>query len=127
MLAALEGELPARVRWTRPSEGMFLWLSLPAGPDASWLLELALVQGIHFVPGVRLHPRGDGVNTLRLNFAHGDPCRIAEGFLARARGSGIYRIRAMTIGWIECLIILGLVALVAAVAFRAGYFRGKGR
>jgi hypothetical protein len=33
----------------------------------------------------------------------------------------------MTIGWIECLIILALVALVAAVAFRAGYFRGKGR
>ncbi len=33
----------------------------------------------------------------------------------------------MTIGWIECLIILGLIALVAAVAFRVGYFRGKER
>ncbi len=32
----------------------------------------------------------------------------------------------MSIGWIECLIILALVVLVAAVAFRAGYFRGRG-
>jgi len=37
------------------------------------------------------------------------------------------RISVMTIGWIECLIILALVALVAAVAFRAGYFRGRGQ
>lgn len=127
MLAALEGELPARVRWMRPSGGMFLWLSLPAGPDASWLLELALVQGIHFVPGAPLHPRGDGLircgSTSRTVIRAGLP----RAFLARARGSGIYRIRAMTIGWIECLIILGLVALVAAVAFRMGYFRGKER
>jgi hypothetical protein len=34
------------------------------------------------------------------------------------------------IGWIggaECLIILVMLVLVAALAFRAGYFRGKGR
>ncbi len=33
----------------------------------------------------------------------------------------------MTIGWIECLIILGLVALVVALAFRVGYDRGSRR
>lgn len=32
----------------------------------------------------------------------------------------------MTIGWGECLLILGVLVLVAAVAFRAGYFRGRG-
>ncbi|GIV88384.1 MAG: hypothetical protein KatS3mg055_0902 [Chloroflexus sp.] len=32
-----------------------------------------------------------------------------------------------TIGITECLIILLLVAVVAALAFRAGYFRGRGR
>lgn len=31
------------------------------------------------------------------------------------------------LGWVECLIILVLLVLVAAVAFRAGYFRGRGR
>lgn len=33
----------------------------------------------------------------------------------------------MQIGVPECLIILTLVAIVAAVAFRAGYFRGRGK
>lgn len=36
----------------------------------------------------------------------------------------------MRIGWIggfECLVLLLLLALVAAVAFRAGFFRGRGR
>lgn len=28
---------------------------------------------------------------------------------------------------LECLVILLLIAFVAAVAFRAGYFRGRGR
>lgn len=33
----------------------------------------------------------------------------------------------MQIGAPECLIILILAAIVAAVAFRAGYFRGRNR
>lgn len=36
----------------------------------------------------------------------------------------------MRIGWIggfECLLLLLLLVLVAAVAFRAGFFRGRGR
>lgn len=36
----------------------------------------------------------------------------------------------MRIGWIgtfECVVLLVLLVLVAAMAFRAGYFRGRGR
>lgn len=36
----------------------------------------------------------------------------------------------MRIAWLglaECLIILLVMAIVAAFAFRAGYFRGRGR
>jgi hypothetical protein len=33
----------------------------------------------------------------------------------------------MQIGWIECLFILLVVAIVAAMAFRGGYVRGRGR
>jgi 2-aminoadipate transaminase len=58
---------------------MFLWLSLPPGPDASRLREVALAQGVTFVPEAPLHPPGGGADTLRLNFSHGDPRRIAEG------------------------------------------------
>jgi hypothetical protein len=32
-----------------------------------------------------------------------------------------------SVGWIECLIILALLAVVAAFAFRVGFFRGRGR
>jgi hypothetical protein len=31
------------------------------------------------------------------------------------------------LGWGECLVILVVLMLVAAFAFRAGYFRGRGR
>lgn len=30
-----------------------------------------------------------------------------------------------TLGWGECLIILFVITLVAALAFRAGFFRGR--
>ena len=36
----------------------------------------------------------------------------------------------MSIAWLglgECLVILLVIAIVAAFAFRAGYFRGRGR
>lgn len=33
----------------------------------------------------------------------------------------------MQIGWIECLFILLVVAIVAAMAFRGGYVRGRRR
>lgn len=33
----------------------------------------------------------------------------------------------MQVGVPECLIILALVAIVTALAFRAGYFRGRNR
>ncbi len=35
--------------------------------------------------------------------------------------------RLGSLGWVECLIILVVLTLVAAVSFRAGYFRGRGR
>ncbi|MGB9633901.1 MAG: aminotransferase, partial [Chloroflexaceae bacterium] len=72
MLAALERELPATVRWTRLSGGG-LWLSLPPRLDASRLRKVALAQGVAFVPEAPLHPLGGGADTLRLNFSHGDP------------------------------------------------------
>jgi hypothetical protein len=32
-----------------------------------------------------------------------------------------------SLGWGECLLILLLIAVVAALAFRTGFFRGRGR
>ncbi len=32
-----------------------------------------------------------------------------------------------TVSGVECVVILLVIALVATIAFRAGYFRGRGR
>jgi 2-aminoadipate transaminase len=79
MLAALEQHMPPGVSWTRPSGGMFIWLTLPPGCDATELLRASLEQLVAFVPGASFHPGGGGENTLRLNFSHSSPARIAEG------------------------------------------------
>jgi 2-aminoadipate transaminase len=79
MLAALEKLAPAGVTWTRPSGGMFVWLTLPPHIDAATLLQASLEQKVAFVPGSSFHANGGGANTMRLNFSHSSPGQIAEG------------------------------------------------
>jgi len=79
MLTALAEHFPADVRWTRPAGGMFLWVTLPRGIDASDLLPAAVEQGVAFVPGKSFFPNGGGENTMRLNFSNASPERIREG------------------------------------------------
>jgi 2-aminoadipate transaminase len=79
MLQALQRHFPASVRWTRPQGGLFLWVTLPEGVDASALLPLALAEKVAFVPGSAFHPRGGGGNTFRLNFSYCAPDVIEEG------------------------------------------------
>lgn len=79
MLAALDAELPAGVRWTRPGGGMFLWLTLPDAIATEALLERAVERRVAFVPGRPFHPGGGGASTMRLNFSHSAPPRLAEG------------------------------------------------
>lgn len=79
MLAALEEQMPSGVRWTRPTGGMFIWLTLPEQMNATTLLSQAIEQKVAFVPGQPFHPNGGGANTMRLNFSHPTPERIVAG------------------------------------------------
>jgi 2-aminoadipate transaminase len=79
MLDALETEMPASVRWTRPAGGLFVWLTLPEGMDAEVLLEAAVAEGVAYVAGGPFHVDGGGANTMRLTFAKEDAVTIAEG------------------------------------------------
>ncbi len=79
MLAALERHMPEAVQWTRPSGGLFLWITLPFELDAKHVLEVALCKGVAFVPGGAFHAAGGGGYTLRLNFSYCTPERIDEG------------------------------------------------
>ena len=79
MLEALARHFPPGVRWTRPQGGLFLWVTLPGGFDASAVLADALAAKVAFVPGSSFHARGGGEPTLRLNFSYCRPELIEEG------------------------------------------------
>jgi 2-aminoadipate transaminase len=79
MLAALERYFPEGVQWTRPQGGLFLWVTLPEGMDASAILPRAIENKVAYVPGSPFFPNGDGSNSFRLNFSNAQPAQIEEG------------------------------------------------
>jgi 2-aminoadipate transaminase len=79
MLDALQREMPEWVRWNRPEGGMFIWMQLPAGNDATPLLARALERNVAFVPGATFFAEQPQAHTLRLSFATPTPERLYEG------------------------------------------------
>ena len=79
MLDALKSYFPPGVKWTHPLGGMFLWVTLPNGMDATELLPKAVEKMVAFVPGGPFHANGGGENTMRLNFSNAQPDQIREG------------------------------------------------
>lgn len=69
MLAALDRTFPSAAQWTRPDGGMFVWVTLPAGNDASELLRQAVERKVAFVPGGPFFANGGGEHTLRLSYS----------------------------------------------------------
>jgi 2-aminoadipate transaminase len=68
-----------RCRWNVPVGGMFFWLNLPRGLDATALLPLAVEAGMAFVPGAAFFCEAAQPNTLRLSFVTVPPDRIEAG------------------------------------------------
>jgi DNA-binding transcriptional MocR family regulator len=79
MVGALEKEMPAGVRFTRPAGGLFLWVELPPHLDARVLLMRCLERNVAFVPGGAFFPNGNKENFLRLSFSNMPAYRITEG------------------------------------------------
>ena len=89
MLVALERHMPARgVRWNQPAGGMFLWLELPPGCDASALLPRAIERGVAFVPGAPFYADAaadaSAARSLRLSFVTASAEQIETGIAALA-------------------------------------------
>jgi DNA-binding transcriptional MocR family regulator len=85
LLEGLPGTLPAGSTWTRPDGGMFVWCRLPGG-DSAELLEVALEEGVSFVPGAPFYAGEPDRATLRLAFTTTPPEAIREA-LARLRAA----------------------------------------
>ncbi|MCI0532259.1 MAG: PLP-dependent aminotransferase family protein [candidate division Zixibacteria bacterium] len=79
MLKALEERMPEYACWTKPEGGLFIWVQLPKGTDASRLLQEALKEKVAFVPGAKFFPNGGGENTFRLSYSTASPDKISEG------------------------------------------------
>jgi 2-aminoadipate transaminase len=86
MLDALSrhlGDLGAE--WSRPEGGMFVWVRLPSGTDATRLLDVAMDEGVSFVPGSVFSAHDRHRDALRLCFT---------GVRAEQIATGVERLRA---------------------------------
>ncbi len=80
MLQALGEYMPEGVTWTRPSAGMFIWLSAPEKVDTGEMLSIAIKKyRVAYVPGKSFYPNGERHNDMRLNFTYPTPQQIFEG------------------------------------------------
>jgi 2-aminoadipate transaminase len=79
-LAALERYMPAGVRWTHPSGGFFIWLSLPEHVFAQDVKSQALTEGVLVSAGEGFFVNpADGEHNLRLAFSCAKPDDIDAG------------------------------------------------
>jgi 2-aminoadipate transaminase len=85
MLDSLEEHMPARVKWTHPQGGLFLWVTLPESMNSIDVLQESVAQKVAFVPGSSFYPGGGGENAMRLNFSNACPEKINEGIARLAR------------------------------------------
>jgi len=88
MLGSLRRHMPEGCSWTEPEGGLFLWVRLPDGIDASSLLSACLLQKVAFVPGEPFWVGPPVRNTLRLNFSNASEDRIEDGIARLARAVG---------------------------------------
>ncbi|TPN56749.1 PLP-dependent aminotransferase family protein [Mesorhizobium sp. B1-1-4] len=80
LLGALAANMPEGVTWSRPEGGMFVWVTLPEGADATALLARSVKEArVAFVPGNAFYADGTGRNTLRLSFTLANQRAVSEG------------------------------------------------
>ncbi|MGB3185262.1 MAG: PLP-dependent aminotransferase family protein [Ornithinimicrobium sp.] len=84
MQQALDEHFCDIARWTDPEGGFFLWVTFDPPIDTEALFEVALAQGVAYIPGNAFSPSRHFPDALRLCFASTPPARIAEG-VARLR------------------------------------------
>lgn len=79
MLEAMAAYFPAGCKWNKPEGGMFIWVKLPEGADATAILPKAVAEKVAFVPGAPFYASDEAKNTLRLNFSNSSPEQIRTG------------------------------------------------
>lgn len=78
-------QLPPGSKFTRPSGGMNIWVTLPEPMDATDLAARAAGEGVSFLPGKYFAVSRPQTNSLRLSFAGLAPDKIARGLAILGR------------------------------------------
>jgi len=78
MLSELDA-FPKGTTYIVPEGGLFIWVEMPEGFNATELFSAAVEAGVAYVPGTHFYPYGGHHNTLRLNFSNSTPEQIKEG------------------------------------------------
>ena len=76
---ALAAEMPEGVSLTEPDGGMFRWVRLPKGINASTLLPQAVARKVAYVPGAAFFAVDPKFNYFRLCFSNSAPDGIQGG------------------------------------------------
>lgn len=80
MLETMDRCFPEGVSYTRPTGGLFIWVTLPAGMDAQALMAEATQRHVAFVPGNAFMTDVDAPsNAFRLNYSTMPDDKITEG------------------------------------------------
>ncbi len=80
MLERLAAELPARVKFTRPEGGLFIWVTLPDDVDATAFLKAAIAEKLMIVPGATFNCDTTAPSqSFRLNYSTPSEEQIVEG------------------------------------------------
>ena len=78
MLKQLE-TFPSGTTYTKPQGGLFVWVELPQGMDATAMLDQCVQRHVAYVPGTHFFAEGGHANTLRLNFSNSTVKQIQQG------------------------------------------------
>lgn len=79
MLEAMKKYMPPEVKWSKPTGGMFLWVTLPQKIDTKEIFMTAIEHKVAYVMGRPFHCDSSGGNTMRLNFSFPSIEQIEKG------------------------------------------------
>ena len=78
MLKELDS-FPEGTKYTVPEGGLFIWVEMPEGFNATEIFSEAVDANVAYVPGTHFYPYRGHHNTFRLNFSNSTPEQIKEG------------------------------------------------
>jgi len=79
MIRTMEKEFPPDVKFTRPTGGLFLWVTLPEHVSTTDMFQKAVDAGVAYVPGKPFYPHGDVDRDFRINFCNATEENIIKG------------------------------------------------